>query len=710
MSFRPPRRIAVTCPANSPGAANRAPFCHAAPNQPTSTSAFSHAGYLREAGTNVCSRVEKTFAGAVESSRGHPERLLPEAHAPDRITANVTSSTLLPSHTAGATRAAAPPAAGAPATPEFATTTLGELTWTYDPSFAHVLTTTPAQNWAKPAEQGWQRIKHNARREVWRAVIREKPYYLKYYFCDPVRDFLTRAFRPSACQAEWEGGVFAARAGIPAVRPLAATLRLQRGVRRCALLISEAIEPTQPLSTFWLELQSDDNVARRRQDVAELAEQLAHMIARAHQAGFEHLDMHAANILVQCVGPRRYRTVFVDLQSARRDVPLSGPAVVRNLAQLNQWFRRHSTTGDRFRFLRAYLRWRDEFEHVYEHGRPLGMRFDELATALAAAARRHAHRLGTRRDHRVWRDGRYFARLTLPAGWRGVAMLRCKHATEESRASQMVLQRAWWETQLRNVLRRITPAADAKADNVCKNSHSASVQRALLEHESQSLPVIIKHPRARNLRRTLARLWPPSRSLRAWRIGHALLHRDVPTARPVAVLERRFGPLVLDSLLLTEAIPGAVDLGTFLERAHAERTPTQWVRLKHAITQQLALFVRRLQDRGFYHRDCKASNILVIEHPELKLFWIDMDGIRAAADQPPARRMRALTRLHVSLLDIPGLTRTDRARFLIRYFARFGSAPDAWRAAWPLLDAASQHKTNTLHARRAWKRKHYGRE
>ena len=42
---------------------------------------------------------------------------------------------------------------------------------------------------------------------------------------------------------------------------------------------------------------------------------------------------------------------------------------------------------------------------------------------------------------------------------------------------------------------------------------------------------------------------------------------------PLAVLERRFGPLVLDSLLLTEAIPGAIDLGAYLRQAQAALSP-----------------------------------------------------------------------------------------------------------------------------------------
>lgn len=578
--------------------------------------------------------------------------------------------------------------------------------WTYCHEAAELLARVPASAWADPARQGWQRIKHNARREVWRATLQGVPYYLKYHSCDRGWRRLRRLFRDGPCRAEWEGGLFARRAGIPAVRPLAYTLDVRRGGRRGALLISEAIEPAQPLNEFWLQVQSDEDQARRRRDSAQLIELLAAMIARAHQAGFEHLDMHAANILVQPLGARQYRTVFVDLQSARRGTPLSDHAVVRNLAQLNQWFRRHSSAADRLRFLRAYLRWRNEFEPAFEHARPLGLEFAELVAALKVTAQRHAARLWARRDRHSARDGRYFMRLAQAGGWRGLAVAACKHALDESRASQLVFNREWWSKQLA-APRRWFAAGSSPA---CKDSHSGLVQRALLEHPQGSVPVILKRPRARNWWRRLVQWWPPSRSRRGWRMGHALLNRDIATARPLALLERRVGPFVFDSLLVTEAIPGAIDLEAFLRQQRPALSARDWAGLKRRLVHLLALQLRRLHERGFQHRDCKASNILVVRHPELKLLWIDMDGVRFQGWFASAWPARPLVRLDVSLQDVPGLTRTDRVRFLKAYFARYGQSPDRWREMWPLLAAASAKKARAKEQRRAWKLKHYGRE
>jgi len=617
----------------------------------------------------------------------------------------VTSSSLASASVAGHSVTGAP-SGSTPADRSLAGAFDG-LTWVYRPGGDRLLKALPANAWRNPAGQGWQRVKQNARREVWRAVILNTPYYLKYYFCRPVRGFFMRLLDRSACRDEYDAGLFALRAGIPAVRPVAYTLNAQCGSRACAVLITEAVAPAQPLNEFWHELQSDDDAPRRRRDTAALAELLAQTIARSHQAGFEHLDMHVANILVQPTAPRRYRSLFIDLHSARRGVPISDRAVVRNLAQLNQWFRKHSTTGDRLRFLRAYLRWRDEYEHTCEHSRPLGLDFAQLVAALDTAARTHAQRLGTRRDHRVLRDGRYFTKLKLPGGWRGMAVACCKQPTEESAASNLVFRRDWWQQQLTNPLRWFGQTPEVQT---CKDSHSAAVCRAVLPHPGGAVPVIIKWPRVRNWRRALARLWPPSRSTRGWRMGHALLHRDMVTARPLAVLERRWGPFVRDSLLITEALPDALDLETYLRRQYPAQTGAEWYALKRDLCTRLVAKIQRLQERGFDHRDCKASNILVLAHPPRKLAWIDMDGLRYGGLLSHEQRCQPLVRLHVSLLGLPGLTRTDRVRFLKDFFTCFGSRPDAWRQAWRELSQAAEKKVRAKAARREWKLKHYGRE
>jgi hypothetical protein len=231
-----------------------------------------------------------------------------------------------------------------------------------------------------------------------------------------------------------------------------------------------------------------------------------------------------------------------------------------------------------------------------------------------------------------------------------------------------------------------------------------------LSNNGQSLPVIFKRPLARDWRRRLSQLLTVSRSLRGWRMGQALLNRHVPTARPIAVLERRWGPVALDSILITEAVPGACDLETWLRRAYAAGHTDLWLRQKRQIADLLAQQLRRLEERGFMHRDCKAGNLLVSTQPQFKLLWIDMDGLRRVRRRSRSLPLRALAALHVSLLSVPGLTRTDRVRFLKSFTARFGADSRAWRTLWRQLDPVIRTRMLGKAARRLWKLQNYGRE
>ena len=599
-----------------------------------------------------------------------------------------------------------PEVSGPVATQRVEQRTSDGLEWTFREPFGAVLETLAAEAWSNPAGQGWERVKHNAARTVWRARIDRTVYYLKYYGHYGWKDRIKRLFRGPVCQTEFKSGTYALAAGIPAVRPAGYCARVRCGGRACSLLVTEAVEPAYALNEHWETLRGDENTARRRSDCAYLIDLVAEIIARAHQAGFEHRDMHASNILVHPIGRRRYETVFVDLQSVRLGAPLSDRAVVRSLGQINQWFRRHASIGDRLRFLRRYMFWRNEYEQAFEHSRPLEVSYEQLVGALAENARRHAERLWAKRDRRARRRGRYFSRIWVGGGWRGMAYLRCKRPTEESRASAMVLTRDWWHARLTRPLDWF----ERGGGQPCKDSHSARVTRAVLPTDTGPLPVIVKRPLARNWRRRLRQLFAPSRSMRGWRIGNALLHRDIPAARPLAVLERRVGPLVFDSVLLTEAIPEAIDLDADLRREHAARSGASWWRHKRALNALLVRRLRQLAERGFVHRDCKSQNLLVVNEPRLKLVWIDMDGLKHVKRVTPADEFRALTRLHVSLVGLPGLTRTDRLRFLKAYLTRFGSDARAWREAWRSIAEATEEKLRVRWVRRKWKAKRYGRE
>ena len=136
-----------------------------------------------------------------------------------------------------------PEVSGPVATQRVEQRTSDGLEWTFREPFGAVLETLAAEAWSNPAGQGWERVKHNAARTVWRARIDRTVYYLKYYGHYGWKDRIKRLFRGPVCQTEFKSGTYALAAGIPAVRPAGYCARVRCGGRACSLLVTEAVEP-----------------------------------------------------------------------------------------------------------------------------------------------------------------------------------------------------------------------------------------------------------------------------------------------------------------------------------------------------------------------------------------------------------------------------------------------------------------------------------
>ncbi len=547
-------------------------------------------------------------------------------------------------------------------------------------------------------------VKKNCHRDVWRVALGDRVYFAKLYHPnDFVRRIKLLMRGPTALQ-EWHVGRYAAEHGINSVVPVAVAVRGFRGSGGPSLLITEAAQPVERLSDYWLRIRAS------RHHVGLLTDSLAMLIARAHQCGFQHGDMHPGNILVRQVG-RRGEALFVDLHNVRigRSVGLS--EVIANLAQLNQWFRRHATLTQRRRFLDRYLAYRDRFAQASPYARNHLIEPKPLVAQLTARAERHAQRLWAKRDRRTRRSGRYFTRIRPAPGWRGFALLGSKHPSPTACAGKLAFTRNQWEAWFSDPLAWVDPARH----ELLKDSHTATICKASLPVRPQPPPVIAKRPLARTVGKRLLKLFTPSRSMRAWRTAYMLLNRDLPVAQPLAVVERYLlGFIKIDSVGLTDFVKDASDLETFLTRNVAQLAPMQQRRVKNALLEAVVILLRAFGERGFVHRDLKAPNLLVSWAPPYSgdpaLTFIDMEGIRHVHSPSDAQRWRAVARLCTSLMHCPAVTRTDRLRFLKRYLTAPGRSPANWKTMWRALEQDVAQKTQAKEQRRAWKLRHYGRE
>ncbi len=86
---------------------------------------------------------------------------------------------------------------------------------------------------------------------------------------------------------------------------------------------------------------------------------------------------------------------------------------------------------------------------------------------------------------------------------------------------------------------------------------------------------------------------------------------------------------------------------------------------------RLARLVRRMHDRGVFHADLKAANVLVGSQ---RIVVVDLDRVRFSLEVPEGDRLLNLAQLNASVT--PPITRSDRLRFLHAYF---GNCSSLWK-------------------------------
>jgi hypothetical protein len=343
--------------------------------------------------------------------------------------------------------------------------------------------------------------------------------------------------------------------------------------------------------------------------------------------------------------------------------------------------------------------------------------------AVSRACAIYRERFYCRRDRRTHRESKYFRRIRT-GPWRGWAT-------------------ADWAEAVSRLLEAGDPARSVQAEPI-KTGRTSSVWRIRLP-DGRAL-IVKRHNRAGD--RSFG-AWRPSRSVAAFRKGHALLARGIGAARPAAAVDRREGGRLAETLLFSEPVEGGAPLSDWLRSG-----PPAGQRRRAART--LAHLLRRMHDAGFSHRDLKAPNILVVPAapaaaPALGgpgpgpagaaraalspgaapgaagraapspgaaapgLFLVDLDGLRARRRVSAARCARDLMRLSVSLEEWGVARRTDRLRFLKAYLGGPGrcapitiasrrrgrtDAAQRLRRWWRRIEGASAPKRQALGRKR----------
>lgn len=529
----------------------------------------------------------------------------------------------------------------------------------------------------KPASRnGWRQIKQNASRTVYKQQLDGREVYLKHFHSKAIGYRLAKLLGSSDAKTEMRFSRYLSDRGVQTAPALAACCN---GAREW--LVTEAIQPAQ-VGHLWHQDMLRQG-PRGHIEIRKAIVNLAETIARMHSVGVIHCDLHAGNIMVRATesGPQ---CVLMDLHRMKKWPWLTRRARAINLAKLLHDRRDWTTRSQRVLFLKRYL------AASGESGPLRGW-----VLTIEQFARRHRRKLYAQRDRRVFGNNRYFSRIRLANSWSGHVVLASKRRTPGSTAAEIDFKASQWAKALAQPEHLLI----GRIVKTIKNTRSGQIVRRKLTVGQHELDVFIKRPRRKKTWKVLLDCLRPARPIRAFRLGHALLTRRIDTVLPLAALERRIGPFLLDSILITEA-HDAQQLNDFLNKRMAEAggdaEPLKHSRRRPAdeALRRMGQMVQRLHDNNYRHRDLKSANMLVQWSPETGpvILLVDMDGLRHLPWLTTRQRFQNLMRLNVSLLRCQAINRAGQLRMLMGYLKRTHVSEGHFKPYWRMLETWSERK------------------
>lgn len=146
----------------------------------------------------------------------------------------------------------------------------------------------------------------------------------------------------------------------------------------------------------------------------------------------------------------------------------------------------------------------------------------------------------------------------------------------------------------------------------------ADANTALAKIEVDGRSIVIKRFNPANLWQKIKWALKSSPASRNWRNAHRLKILDIPTPKPIAVLEKRFGPFCLESYFISEYIPGEN-----LQKYVTELKNTEEL---GKVADNLLGILADLSDMQITHGNLQATNVLINKQ---KPFLIDLEKVRS---------------------------------------------------------------------------------
>ena len=337
------------------------------------------------------------------------------------------------------------------------------------------------------------------------------------------------------------------------------------------VLVFQKIDPAIDFEKAWEQADSDTRHS-------DLLRQIVSVIADQHNAGLTQDDLHMGNFILS--GNDIFTIDGAAVNVRHRGVPLSEVKSIKNLGLL--------------------------FAQIYP-------RFDRLVPdAFMDYLKKRAWPENTILYHRLTKEIR--------AQRKKRKKKYLKKIYRES--SDYICQKSWdhfWvydrNCNTDNMARFLAdPDALIDAGQLLKDGNSSTV--ALIEVDSK--PMVVKRYNIKNAWHALRRCPRPSRAWISWRNAHRLNLLGISTPKPIAVLEKRWGPFRSKAYFITEYVDG-IDVYHLL---HSNRIKTVDY---EGLVKQFGELLHQLANACISHGDFKATNFIFSDG---KLIVIDLDAMR----------------------------------------------------------------------------------